>query len=95
MKKEESEALLAFLFNHIGRGVDYQARVRWAPKTAVAWDVSIVTRDEFLEADEVQNRVTVHSATADWRTGERRHLVRITLKLKYHMRHHMSRSKSL
>jgi len=41
LKKEESEALLAFLFNHIGRGVDYQARVRWAPKTVVAWDVSI------------------------------------------------------
>ncbi|KAH8751452.1 alpha-ketoglutarate-dependent taurine dioxygenase [Hyaloscypha finlandica] len=62
LKKEESEALLAFLFNHIGRGVDYQARVRWAPKTVVAWD----------------NRVTVHSATTDWRTGERRHLARIT-----------------
>jgi taurine dioxygenase/sulfonate dioxygenase len=41
LKKEESEALLAFLFNHIGRGVDYQARVRWAPKTVVVWDVSI------------------------------------------------------
>ena len=41
LKKEESEALLAFLFNHIGRGVDYQARVRWAPKTVVAWDVRI------------------------------------------------------
>jgi taurine dioxygenase/sulfonate dioxygenase len=78
LKKEESEALLAFLFNHIGRGVDYQARVRWAPKTVVAWDVSRVTRDEFLEADAVQNRVTVHSATTDWRTGERRHLARIT-----------------
>jgi len=62
LKKEESEALLAFLFNHIGRGVDYQARVRWAPKTVVVWD----------------NRVTVHSATADWTTGERRHLARIT-----------------
>ena len=40
LKKEESEALLAFLFNHIGRAVDWQARVRWAPKTVVAWDVS-------------------------------------------------------
>jgi alpha-ketoglutarate-dependent taurine dioxygenase len=49
LKKEESEALLAFLFNHIGRGVDYQARVRWAPKTVVAWDVSKTTRDELLE----------------------------------------------
>jgi len=40
LKKEESEALLAFLYNHIGRGVDWQARVRWAPKMVVAWDVS-------------------------------------------------------
>lgn len=46
LKKEESEALLAFLFNHISRGVDYQARVRWAPKTVVAWDVSIINSCE-------------------------------------------------
>jgi len=62
LKKEESEALLAFLFNHIGRGIDYQARVRWQPKTVVVWD----------------NRATVHSAIVDWTTGERRHLARIT-----------------
>jgi len=62
LKKEESDALLQFLFAHISRGIDWQARVRWAPKTVVVWD----------------NRVTVHSATADWRTGERRHLARIT-----------------
>lgn len=40
LKKEESDALLAFLLNHISRGIDYQARVRWAPKTVVVWDVS-------------------------------------------------------
>jgi taurine dioxygenase/sulfonate dioxygenase len=40
LKKEESEALLGFLLAHIGRGIDYQARVRWAPKTVVVWDVS-------------------------------------------------------
>ncbi|KAH8648165.1 hypothetical protein BGZ60DRAFT_521101 [Tricladium varicosporioides] len=62
LKKEESEALLQFLFNHIGRGIDYQARVKWAPGTVVVWD----------------NRVTAHSATLDWSTGERRHLARIT-----------------
>jgi alpha-ketoglutarate-dependent taurine dioxygenase len=39
-KKEESDALLKFLYDHIGRGIDYQARVRWAPKTIVVWDVS-------------------------------------------------------
>jgi len=62
LKKEESDALLQFLFNHIGRGIDYQARVRWQPKTVVVWD----------------NRVTAHSAILDWTTGERRHLARIT-----------------
>lgn len=40
LKKEESEALLGFLLAHVGRGIDYQARVRWAPKTVVVWDVS-------------------------------------------------------
>ncbi|KAH9206075.1 putative alpha-ketoglutarate-dependent sulfonate dioxygenase [Leptodontidium sp. 2 PMI_412] len=62
LKKEESDALLQFLFAHIARGIDYQVRVKWAPKTVVVWD----------------NRVTVHSATLDWSTGERRHLARIT-----------------
>jgi taurine dioxygenase/sulfonate dioxygenase len=61
LKKEESDALLAFLYAHIARGIDYQARVKWAPGTVVVWD----------------NRVTVHSAIVDWTTGERRHLARI------------------
>jgi sulfonate dioxygenase len=39
-KKEESEALLQFLYNHISRGIDFQVRVGWAPKTVVVWDVS-------------------------------------------------------
>jgi hypothetical protein len=39
LKKEESDALLNFLLAHVGRGIDYQARVRWAPKTVVVWDV--------------------------------------------------------
>ncbi|KAL3471254.1 hypothetical protein BJX99DRAFT_263452 [Aspergillus californicus] len=62
LKKEESDALLSFLLNHISRGIDYQVRVRWAPGTVVVWD----------------NRVTAHSAIVDWTTGERRHLARIT-----------------
>lgn len=28
--------------------------------------------------DHLKNRVTAHTATADWTTGERRHLARIT-----------------
>lgn len=86
LKKEESDALLGFLFNHIGRGVDWQVRIRWAPRTVVVWDVSSSSslgsvincclRDEVLNF--LQNRVTVHSATLDWDTGERRHLARLT-----------------
>ena len=41
LKTEESDALLGFLLAHIGRGIDYQARIRWAPKTVVIWDVSL------------------------------------------------------
>lgn len=61
-KKEESDALLKFLFDHIAYGADFQARVKWEEGTVVVWD----------------NRVTSHSATRDWNNGERRHLARIT-----------------
>lgn len=43
LKKEESEALLNFLYLHIAKGIDFQARVRWAPGTVVVWDVSLST----------------------------------------------------
>lgn len=39
-KKEESDFLLKFLFDHIAKGQDFQARVKWAPGTVVVWDVS-------------------------------------------------------
>jgi sulfonate dioxygenase len=61
-KKEESEFLLNFLYDHIAKGQDFQARVKWAPGTVVVWD----------------NRVTAHSALLDWDDGARRHLARIT-----------------
>jgi len=61
-KKEESDYLLNFLYDHIAKGQDFQARVKWAPGTVVVWD----------------NRVTAHSALLDWDTGARRHLARIT-----------------
>ena len=32
--------LLKFLFDHIAFGADFQARVKWAEKTVVVWDVS-------------------------------------------------------
>ena len=39
-KKEESDFLLKFLFDHIALSQDVQTRVKWAPGTVVVWDVS-------------------------------------------------------
>lgn len=39
-KKEESDAILKFLYDHIGFGADFQARVKWAKGSVVVWDVS-------------------------------------------------------
>lgn len=76
-KQEESDMLLVsllswilyvatnmnkkFLYDHTALGADFQARVKWQEKTVVVWD----------------NRVTVHSALVDWKSGQRRHLARI------------------
>ncbi|KAF4922937.1 Alpha-ketoglutarate-dependent sulfonate dioxygenase [Colletotrichum viniferum] len=62
LKKEESDALLKFLYEHIAWGADFHARVKWEESTVVVWD----------------NRVTQHSALVDWNNGSRRHLARIT-----------------
>lgn len=80
LKKEESDALLGFLLAHIGRGIDYQARIRWAPRTVVIWDVRYLWAFDtnLAKLINVKNRVTFHSAIIDWTTGERRHLARIT-----------------
>ena len=61
-KKEESDYLLKFLYDHIAYSQDLQCRVKWAQGTVVVWD----------------NRVTAHSAQIDWENGERRHIARIT-----------------
>ncbi|KAK1138638.1 hypothetical protein N8T08_002133 [Aspergillus melleus] len=61
-KKEESDFLLKFLYDHIALSQDLQTRVRWRPGTVVVWD----------------NRVTAHSAQYDWEDGQRRHIARIT-----------------
>lgn len=61
-KKEESDFLLKFLYDHIALSQDLQCRVRWRPGTVVVWD----------------NRVTAHSALFDWEDGQRRHIARIT-----------------
>ncbi|KAG5928856.1 hypothetical protein E4U42_007834 [Claviceps africana] len=61
-KKEESDALLKFLYDHLAYGADFQVRIRWEERTVVVWD----------------NRVTQHTALVDWEDGQRRHLARIT-----------------
>jgi len=63
LKREESETILKFLFDHIDKSQDNQARVRWRPNTVVLWD----------------NRITAHSAIIDFgEGGEARHGARIT-----------------
>ncbi|ETS75945.1 hypothetical protein PFICI_12889 [Pestalotiopsis fici W106-1] len=62
MKKEESDTILKFLYDHIAYGADFHARVKWEEGTVVVWD----------------NRVTQHSALVDWKNKQRRHLARIT-----------------
>jgi len=61
-KREESEYLLKFLFDHIAKGADFQIRATYKPATVVVWD----------------NRVTAHSATPDYEKNYRRHAVRLT-----------------
>lgn len=62
-KKEESDNLLNFLYDHIAFGADFQARIQWKPGMVIFWD----------------NRLVAHTATMNWNTGERRHLARIAL----------------
>ncbi|KAL9535545.1 Alpha-ketoglutarate-dependent sulfonate dioxygenase [Sphaerulina musiva] len=61
-KKEESDHLLNFLYQHIALGADMQVRVKWEKGTVVVWD----------------NRTTSHTAILDWQDGSRRHLARLT-----------------
>lgn len=61
-KKEESDYLLKFLYDHIALSADLQCRVKWDVGTVVVWD----------------NRVTAHTAILDWQDGQRRHLARLT-----------------
>ncbi|RYP65156.1 hypothetical protein DL771_008434 [Monosporascus sp. 5C6A] len=62
LKVEESDAVLKFLRDHLAYGADFHVRVRWEEGTVVVWD----------------NRVTQHSALIDWKSGQRRHLARLT-----------------
>ncbi|KAF7327734.1 Alpha-ketoglutarate-dependent sulfonate dioxygenase [Mycena kentingensis (nom. inval.)] len=63
MKKEESDLILNFLFDHVARSTDHQIRAKHAPYTVVIWD----------------NRITCHSATSDYgHLKSRRHGARVS-----------------
>ncbi|TFY80183.1 hypothetical protein EWM64_g3822 [Hericium alpestre] len=63
LKREESDNILRFLYDHIDKSADNQARLKWAPNTVALWD----------------NRITAHSAIVDYaESKERRHGARIT-----------------
>lgn len=63
LKKEESDAILNLLYDHIDRSAANQARVKWQPNTVVIWD----------------NRVTAHTAILDYgESKQTRHGARIT-----------------
>ncbi|KAK9458163.1 hypothetical protein V1511DRAFT_491909 [Dipodascopsis uninucleata] len=61
-KREESDAILNFIYDFLAKSADIQVRASWEPKSVVVWD----------------NRRTVHSALLDWASGERRHAFRLT-----------------
>jgi sulfonate dioxygenase len=64
LKKQESDALLNMLFDHIHKGLDFQTRAKWEKGSVVVYD----------------NRMVQHSVTLDYPlgNGEKRHLVRVT-----------------
>ncbi|GAA5873119.1 hypothetical protein JCM8547_006797 [Rhodosporidiobolus lusitaniae] len=63
LKQEESESILKLLYDAVEKSADLQVRLRWRPRTVVAWD----------------NRITAHTAIVDFAAGgARRHGARIT-----------------
>ncbi|KAG0166119.1 hypothetical protein DFQ28_009011 [Apophysomyces sp. BC1034] len=62
LTKEESDAVLKHLYNHITGGVDFQVRLRWEEDTVAVWD----------------NRVTNHNAIFDYLEIGKRHGWRVT-----------------
>ena len=53
LKREESDAILNLLYNHIATGIDFQARVKWSEKAVVVWDVSAIYISLFCLSGEI------------------------------------------
>ncbi|TID13273.1 hypothetical protein CANINC_004959 [Pichia inconspicua] len=62
LKREESDALLQFLFKHEDNCLDAHIRANWDENTVTVWD----------------NRRVLHTATIDMNTPEIRHAFRVT-----------------
>jgi sulfonate dioxygenase len=83
LKQEESEAILNLLYNHIQQATDCQARVRWRPRTVVAWDNRRTVRFllfPFPSPTLIFSFLSqAHTAIVDFAAGgARRHGARIT-----------------
>jgi len=49
---EESYLILKFLYDHIAKEDDFQARVKWRPNTVVMWDNRVTNHTAVIETDE-------------------------------------------
>lgn len=73
--------LLNFLYDHVAKNADSQARLKWAPYTVAIWDNRITNHASlpFISSSLVTQLISQQSAIVDFReTKERRHGARIT-----------------
>ncbi|KAJ7066934.1 hypothetical protein C8F01DRAFT_1341068 [Mycena amicta] len=80
MKKEESDMLLNFLYDHVAKSTDHQIRVKWEPMTVVIWDNRVTCA--CFSTTRIAIGLTVeiaHTATSDYgHLKSRRHGARIS-----------------
>lgn len=73
---------MKFLYDHIDKSADNQARVKWQPNTVVLWDNRITAHVRVILISIVAVDFTFYdsqSAIVDYKnSGERRHGARIT-----------------
>jgi hypothetical protein len=88
-KKEESDYLLKFLYDHIALSQDLQARIRWKAGTVVVWDVSELALSLRLKIEIADLSRTAWPATRPSSIGR---MVRdVTSPVSHHKRSHLSR----
>ncbi|KAJ7780300.1 hypothetical protein DFH07DRAFT_1055915 [Mycena maculata] len=67
-KKEESDLLLTFLYDHIAKSGDHQARIKWEPMSMVLWvrPSSISVLEIYYIICRITALCTAHSAISDY-----------------------------